>query len=167
MTLLKNIILVIILLLSSYIGIIKSKTFDNRVIELKKIQNSLAMLKSKIEFTYEPLKNIFIEISNIIYKNNENIFLSTIQKDKELYIAWTESIEELQNDLNFEDKEVMKMMGKLLGKTDVKGQVNEIVLTESLIQKQIEKAEFERNKNVKLYKTMGIVLGMGICIILV
>lgn len=167
MTLLKNIILVVILLLSSYIGIIKSKTFDNRVIELKKIQNSLAMLKSKIEFTYEPLKNIFIEISNIIYKNNENIFLSTVQKDKELYIAWTESIEEIQNDLNFEDKEIMRMMGKLLGKTDVKGQVNEIVLTESLIQKQIEKAEFERNKNVKLYKTMGIVLGMGICIILV
>ena len=63
--------------------------------------------------------------------------------------------------------EIIKMLGKLLGKTDIKGQVNEITLTQNLVEKQIQKAEFEKNKNVKLYKTMGIVLGMGICIILI
>ena len=59
------------------------------------------------------------------------------------------------------------MLGKLLGKTDIKGQVNEIALTQGLIEKQIEKADIEKNKNVKLYKTMGVVLGIGICIILI
>ena len=59
------------------------------------------------------------------------------------------------------------MFGKLLGKIDLIGQVNEINLTMKLIEKQIEKAEIEKNQNTKLYKTMGIVLGMGICIILI
>lgn len=53
------------------------------------------------------------------------------------------------------------------GKTDVKGQLSIISLTEKLIEVQIEKAEEEKNKNAKLYKTLGIVSGVGICILLV
>ena len=35
------------------------------------------------------------------------------------------------------------------------------------IEKQIEKAEEERNKNEKLYKTLGTVIGLAIVIILI
>lgn len=167
MIFLKNIILIGIIGISTYIGFLKSRTYENRVKELKKIQNSLVMMKSKIEFTYEPLKNIFEEISRIIYKDKENIFLNTINKNKEIFLAWSQSVDEIKNDLLIEDKEIIKMMGKLLGKTDVKGQINEIALTENLIQKQIEKAEIEKEKNMKLCRSMGIILGLGICIILI
>lgn len=159
--------LFLILLTCSYIGIIKSKTYENRVVELNKFQNALVMFKSKIEFTYEPIKNIFSEISKIIYLDQPNIFIETISKDKEIYQAWIESIEESKSNFNTEDKETIKILGKLLGKTDIKGQVNQILLTQNLIEKQIEKAEYEKNKNVKLYKTMGVILGVGICIILI
>lgn len=157
----------LILVVCSYIGILKSKTYENRVIELSKFQNSLGMFKSKIEFTYEPLKNIFSDISKIIYKNEKNIFEETIRKDDEIYKAWSESVDEIRGNLDVEDREIIKMFGKLLGKTDLKGQVNEICLTQKLIEKQLKKAELEKNKNVKLYKTMGVVLGIGLCIILV
>lgn len=167
MIFLKNIILIGIVGISSYIGFLKAKTYESRVKELKKFQNSLIMMKSKIEFTYEPLKNIFEEISRIIYKNEENIFLNTINKNQEIFLAWSQSIDEIKNDLLLEDREIIKMMGKLLGKTDVKGQINEIVLTENLIQKQIEKAEIAKEKNMKLCRSMGIILGLGICIILI
>ena len=123
--------------------------------------------KSKIEFTYEPIKNIFEDISKVIYKDKKNIFSLVIKKDKDIYSSWCEAINEVKNDLDTEDKQIIKMFGKLLGKTDIKGQVNEILLTKSLIEKQIEKAEMQKNKNVKLYKTMGIVCGIGICIILI
>lgn len=167
MIILKGITLIGIASICTYIGILKAKTYENRVIELNKFQNALVMFKSKIEFTYEPLKNIFEDISNVIYSNKNNIFLMTMQKDESIYEAWSESIDEDISNLNKEDKEIIKMLGKLLGKTDIKGQVNEIALTQGLIEKQIEKAELEKNKNVKLYKTMGIVLGIGICIILI
>ncbi len=167
MIFLKGITLAGIAFICAYIGILKAKTYENRVIELNKFQNALVMFKSKIEFTYEPLKNIFEDISNVIYSNKNNIFLMTMKKEKSVYDAWSESIDEDINNLTKEDKEIIKMLGKLLGKTDIKGQVNEIILTQGLIEKQIEKAELEKNKNVKLYKTMGIVLGIGICIILI
>lgn len=167
MFLIKIISLIGILFICSYIGIMKSKMYENRVKELNKFQNALVMFKSKIEFTHEPLKNIFKDISNIIYSNEENIFAQMINCEINIYNSWCESIDKYSNSLLEEDKEIIKMMGKLLGKTDIKGQVNEIELTENLIEKQIKKAEYERDKNVKLYKTMGVVLGLGICIILI
>lgn len=167
MIFIKFVNLILILVICSYIGIIKSKSYENRVVELNKFQNSLVMFKSKIEFTYEPLKNIFQDISKVIYKNEKNIFEEAIKSDEEIYISWSNAIDNFKGSFNVEDREIIKMFGKLLGKTDIKGQVNEICLTQNLIEKQIEKAEIEKAKNVKLYKSMGIILGIGICIILV
>lgn len=163
----KFINLISIFIICSYIGYIKAKSFENRVIELNKFQNALVMFKSKIEFTYEPINSIFSDISKVIYLNEENIFLKTINCEQEIYLSWIKSINETKNNLIKEDKDIIKMFGKMLGKTDIQGQVNEILLTQSLIEKQIEKAEQEKNKNMKLYKTMGVICGMGICIILI
>lgn len=159
--------LISILMTCSYIGYIKAKTFEKRVIELNQFQNALVMFKSKIEFTYEPINSIFADISKVIYLNEENIFYKTINCKEEIYSSWIKAIDETRNNLNKEDKDVIKMFGKMLGKTDISGQVNEICLTQSLVEKQIQKAEEEKNKNMKLYKTMGVVCGMGICIILI
>ncbi len=167
MILIKGIVLVGIVAISSYVGILKAKTYENRVIELNKFQNALVMFRSKIEFTYEPLNSIFEEISKVIYGLEKNVFKMSIEKEGNISEAWFKSTDEIQNSLLNEDKDIIKMLGKLLGKTDINGQVNEILLTENLIKKQIEKAEYEKNKNVKLYKTMGVVLGIGICIILI
>ena len=155
--------------ISSYLGILKSKSFEIRVEELKKIQSSLNMFKSKIEFTYEPIKDIFEEISAVIYLNQSNIFQNTVLEMNHFDSsqAWYQAIDITPNHLNREDKSTLKMLGKLLGKTDKSGQISEIALSETLIEKQIEKAEQERNKNTKLYKTLGTVLGLGISIILI
>ena len=59
-------LLILVLGICTSIGILKAKSYDNRVIELKKIKNALGVLKSKIEFTYEPIKDIFLEISKIV-----------------------------------------------------------------------------------------------------
>lgn len=167
MSLIKSINLIFIFITSAYIGIIKSKTYEIRVVELNKFRNALVMFKTKIEFTYEPIKNIFEEISKIIYLDEKNIFKFTIESDEEINEAWSNSADRLSNVFNKEDIDVIKMLGKLLGKTDIEGQVSEILLTQNLIERQIEKAENEKTKNSKLYKTMGIICGLGICIILV
>ncbi len=150
-----------------YLGIIKAKSYENRVLELNKFQSSLVMFRSKLEFTYETIGEVFSDISQIIYENKNNIFINCSKNNKELYLAWVEAVENEKNDFTIEDKEIIKMFGKLLGKTDIKGQLSQIELTQKLIEKQIEKAEYEKNKNSKLYKTIGIVTGMAICIILV
>ena len=166
MILIKDTCLITIIIICSYIGFLKSKTFENRVLELSKFQNALVMFESKLKFTYEPIKNIFEEISNVIYKNENNVFFYTSKEKRNIYKAWCTGIDENKY-FNDEDKNVTKMMGKLLGKTDIEGQLSEIELGLELINKQIKDAEIEKNKNSKLYKTMGVILGIGISIILV
>ena len=58
-------------------------------------------------------------------------------------------------------------MGKLLGKTDLDGQVSEIKLVQNFLTTQIDIAEKEKEKNEKLYRTLGGVIGIAIVIILV
>lgn len=166
MIIIKYVSLLGIIAISSYLGVCKSKEYENRVKSLTLFQSALVMFKSKLEFTYEPIKSIFEDISKVIYKNKENIFEKVIKSEKDIYISWKEAVNE-ENDFSKEDKEIIEMMGKLLGKTDLDGQVNEINLSLNLVEKQIKLAEAEKQKNVKLYKTMGIVCGIGICIILI
>lgn len=53
------------------------------------------------------------------------------------------------------------------GKTDVEGQISELEVTGNFIDTQIVKAEEERKKNEKLYKTLGTIVGLAIVIILI
>lgn len=47
------------------------------------------------------------------------------------------------------------------------GQLSEIELISKFIDEQIIKAEEEQKKNEKLYKSLGIITGIGIAIILI
>lgn len=165
---LKIFILMLIFGICASLGILKSKTYENRAVELKKIKAGLEVLKTKIEFTYEPIKEIFTEISKIVYEKNENIFAETVKQMEKDGVAESWNIAVSKNiNLNEEDKNTIKMFGKLLGKTDKAGQINEINITSKLLDCLIEKAEEEKNKNCKLFKTLGSLIGIGICIILI
>lgn len=164
----KIIILGLILLICTYLGIMKAKKYENRVEELKKIKNSIEIFRSKIQFTYEPIKDIFEEISKIVYSNKSNIFINTIKSmnENDISSSWNFAVEKQENLLN-EDKENIKLFGKLLGKTDKLGQINEINLISIALDKLIEKAENEKCKNYKLFKSLGTTIGIGLCILLI
>ena len=74
MLILKYIDIGLIVIVSAYIGFYKSKKFFYRVKELKNFKSALNIFRSKIEFTYEPIRDIFYEISKVIYLGEDNIF---------------------------------------------------------------------------------------------
>lgn len=80
--------------------------------------------------------------------------------------VWENCIQEADISINQEDKDILKKLGKLLGQTDVEGQVSEIEVTEKFLDMQIDKAEEEKKKNQKMYKTLGITMGLVFVIIL-
>ena len=47
------------------------------------------------------------------------------------------------------------------------GQVSEIKLIDNFLDRQIEKAEQDRKKNEKMYKTLGVTIGLAIVVVLV
>ena len=166
---LKYIDIGLIIIVSAYIGFYKSKKFFYRVKALKDFKSALNIFRSKIEFTYEPIGDIFNEISKVIYLGEDNIFknFNKIESREDTNIAWNKTVEESCFEFTNEDKEVLKLLGKMLGKTDKTGQISQIDLVDNFLDKQILEAEEEKNKNEKLYRTLGIVCGLVIAIILV
>ncbi len=156
MIIIKFISLIAILLFSSYIGIIISNKYKNRVIELKEIKKGLNIFETKIKYTYEPVPEIFKEISGNLKPNIADIFINASKNmgKNTAKNAWNYAIDNSSTSMNKEDLEVVKGLGKLLGRTDLDGQVSQIELTDRFIDAQIEKAEKEYTKNEKLYKTL-------------
>ena len=168
MQLIKHILFVLLFILAAMIGRLLSKKYVGRVEELKDMKNALNIFKSKIKFTYEPIGEIFTEIANSMNNNIGNIFQEAKNKMQthSAGFAWEEAINESDNYLQEEDKQTIKMLSKLLGQTDIEGQVSQIEITEQFLQKQIEKAESERNKSEKLYKKLIPTLALAIIVIL-
>lgn len=164
----KFIIYILIFCLCTYIGFLISKQYKNRVTELNELKIALNILKTKIRFTNETLKDIFDDIAKNSKGNVSNFFkeISLKLKCNTAQYAWETSLDNSFLRLKDEDRQALKSMGKLLGKTDLEGQLKEIELTENFLETQIIDAKNEREKNEKLYKTLGMASGLGIVIIL-
>lgn len=165
----KMFVLLLIFLSSLKAGQIISKKYSNRVKELKEMKNALNMFLTKIKFTYESVPESFNEIGNNINGNIGKIFriASERMKEKSAGDAWEETVEIIDTSLAKEDKDIIKNLGRMLGKTDMEGQISEIKLVQNFLNTQIEIAEKDKQKNEKLYKTLGGVVGLAIVIILV
>ncbi len=168
MLFIRIIIFLFIFLTCSIIGILISKKYVYRVDELKDIKNALNIFETKIKYTYEPIPEVFESISGMFKESISQLFRNSVKymKVKSASEAWEYALKYTNLNINEEDKEIVKGLGKLLGTTDIDGQISQIELTKSFISTQIEIAEKEKEKNEKLYRTLGMVFGIGIVIIL-
>ena len=171
MIFIKYILIFFILIISYMIGNLYSKRYVNRVSELEKMKNMLNVFKAKIKFTGLTIQEIF----NQLYEDNQDnmgeIFklANEYMNDKNAKEAWEKALENSKNDnyLSTEDIIALKSLGKMLGNTDIEGQVSQIELSENLLDEKIAEAQEAKKKNTKLYKTLGISTGLAIAIILI
>ncbi len=165
----KIILLISIVVASTFLGILLSKKYSNREKELKEMKSALNILSTKIKFTYEPIPNLFLEISNKIEGNVGQIFAraSSRMKEESAGEAWINAFSDVKSNLIEEDITILKNLGRLLGQTDVEGQISEIEVVTQFLDTQLENARQEKLKNEKMYRTLGIVGGLTIAIILI
>lgn len=158
-----------IFLSSSAIGLLISKKYEDRVNELKEFKNALNMFETKIKFTYEPIPEIFDQIAKQMKTTVGRTFKLASSNMEVLTAgdAWDVAVDTNALNINDEDKNILKNLSKLLGKTDIDGQISQIELTSKFLDEQIEKAEKERLKSEKMYRTLGMVIGLAIVIILI
>ena len=72
-----------------------------------------------------------------------------------------------KNNLNKEDVATIQNLSRLLGQTDIEGQISEVEVVNNFLTVQLENASEERRKNEKMYRTLGLVTGLTIAIILI
>ena len=169
MILIKYTSIFLVFIVTFLIGYLISKKYSNRVMELKEIQIFLDVLENKIKFTYEPLKEIFLQMNNLVKGNIGNLVHEIENKleTDNAEIAWEKAIKNSKNNLEQEDIQILENLFKMLGKTDKEGQVSQIELAQIFITTQIKKAEKNEEKNAKLYKTLGATVGLALVIILI
>lgn len=161
--------LLLVFIASSFIGRCIAKKYSYRLEELEEIKNILNVFKSKIRFTYEPIPEIFREIASNTKENIGQIFERAEENMQNFSagVAWEKAVQSSETNLTDEDIHVLLMLSKMLGQTDVEGQIGQIEITENFLEKQITEAEEEKNKNEKLYRKLGTTIGLAIVIILI
>ena len=164
----KYFMLFLLLVACTLIGRFLSNKYVYRLNELEEIKNGLNIFESKIKFTYDPIPEIFEEISKRLSLNVSNIFITAKEKMKEISAskAWEDAIDETDCNFSKEDKKVLKTLSKLLGQTDTEGQISQIQITQNFLDTQIKEALEEKKKNEKLYSKLGTTIGLVMVIIL-
>lgn len=120
MIILKYFLLTLVFGCSALAGFMISRKFKNRVDELRCFKNILNIIESKIKFTYEPIGDIFLEISKMI--KDKAIISEIFEKasknmtDDDVDGSWRNALEDskLYLNLNKEDIDILRSFGKLL-----------------------------------------------------
>lgn len=116
MQFIKYCMLFLVFISSALIGKYISQKYKFRVDELEEIKNALNVFKSKIKFTYEPIPEIFKQISENTNKNVSKIFSNAVKKMQtdSAGVAFEKAVDEYSGNLNIEDKQAIKTLSKLL-----------------------------------------------------
>jgi len=165
---------ILIVASSTILGFSYGEKFKNRVRELKELQRGLYVLKNEINFTHallpealnkvyekceEPIAGIFKDASELLLNNEEydvnSCFIKSIDK----------RVDKLS--LNKDDISIFLDFTKSLGEMDIEGHNDMFALTLENLDKAINNAEYNIDKNVKMYRYLGFSFGAMIGIILI
>lgn len=127
------------------------------------------LLETKIKYTYGILPEIFKEISESTKGNVSKLYIKAYENMEytTAHNSWEEALRNTKMQINNDDKTIIKQLSKQLGNTDIEGQIKNIQMVNDFLEKQIIEAEAEKNKNGKMYKKLGITIGLILMIILI
>jgi stage III sporulation protein AB len=163
---------IVLICATSFIGFSLAADCSKRPKALRELQSLLQMLENEISYLSNLLSEAFYRISEgtnsdtaILFKEAaRNLGTNGVTADS----AWEKSIEEnyAKLSLNKEDRTILLTFGKMLGNSDLEGQLKNIKLISSQLKLQEFKAEEMRHKNEKMYRSLGVLSGLAVAVIL-
>lgn len=174
MATIKLIFNLVILAFSSLLGFVYGNVYTRRARNLLDLQYSIRVLESEIINGIRPLpealENVAIKGRGRIAKLFKDIRDDLVMNKREdIYYSFLLQKEILKTKygLNDKDIEVFMFLGKILGKTDKGDQEKNIRFIISQLENHYIEAEADRLKNTKLYRSLGVLVGLGLIIILI
>lgn len=163
---------VILILATSFIGFSMAADCSRRPKILRELQALLQMFQNEISYLSNLLADSFYRIDALSKTEASILFRDAAKYLKTNGItadmAWGKAVEENYEKLalNKEDKSILVSFGKMLGASDLEGQISNIHMLASQLKLQEMKAEEMRKKNEKMYRSLGVLSGLAITIIL-
>lgn len=170
---LKMVGIIFIVSASTLIGFSYSARLEQRLKDLRSLRLALGTLEREMVFLSNPLPHALHSAARVggsisqIFKDCGDLLTS--KKGYCAFEAWNESIEKnwFNTHLQSEDKEILLSLGNNLGTYDIQNQTESIKMITSQLEVQEKNAEEEIKKSSKMYKSLGVLGGLAISIVLI
>lgn len=169
MVVLKLILASGIVICGALIGIRKAKKFENREKILRESITFFKTLKTEIKYMMSTLPNAIesarVNLVTSLKDSMGAISVSMLDGDISEY-GISRNVENIDELLPY-DKQVITNGIYTLGSSDIESEINIVDNTIDLLINQYVEAKDIRQKNSKLYKTVGLVMGVMIAVIFI
>lgn len=171
MIILKIILAIAIIGITTYLGMLKSKKLYDREYILREMVSFLIGVQNEIKYCLSLLPNAY-EVSRMGLKTTLKQAIGNISLDmlKEEEFATDRSIVDNISDiepLTVYDKNIIISTLKNLGKSNVESQMNIIQNNILTIENQIKEANEIKLKSSRMYRTIGMLSGLIIVVLFV
>ncbi len=154
-------------------GMLYSNRYIYRLESLKSLSICIEMLRSEIVYGHTPLTQASKTIAEKISGPVADIFndFSDLLAAKKGYTASQAFQRALDKNsaglcVNVEEMNLFKTMGKMIGTSDTENQEKSLNLLSRQLEVLIDKSMTDRDKNVKMYRSLGLLGGLGLAILL-
>ncbi len=152
----KMLLSLLVVLCSTLVGF----SFSNKLYKRKRILESFVLLiknsATKIRYTNSTLASVF----------SENFMECEFDEETPFLHQWDKMLEKYSNMLNSSDIKILHDFASSLGTTDVIGEEKNIEMYLLLLNEKIVDASECIQKKSKLYKTLGLSVGLTVSILL-
>ncbi|ASN05278.1 stage III sporulation protein SpoIIIAB [Virgibacillus necropolis] len=158
---------------TTWIGFDISNKFRERPKLIRQLKNALQILEAEILYSQLPLREAFESIAKQLPDPTKSFFqnLASNLDDKktDLYSTWSHHVDELNQTsaIGKNEKEILKQFGRTLGQHDFSQQQKHIQLAVHHLDRELEEARDNEFKYSKMAKSLGLLCGLFIVLLLI
>lgn len=164
---------ILILISTTWIGFELAKKVRERPKQLRQLKVGLQSLEAEIMYGLIPLDEAFKHLGSQLQGPVAHFFLQVSTELEasaaSVQEAWEHSLSELLSSSAFQksELEIMRQFGATLGRHDRENQQNQIRLTLAHLERELSEANEAQSKYEKMYKSLGVLIGLLLIILLV
>ena len=158
----------------SYMGFFLGKQYNARFEQIRKLRSSLKMLETEISYSMNPLPEALLKVGSRIpgpvgalYKYTAELLEKNVGLPMDQ--VWKAGLNELseESSLKKEELDVLDDFGLGLGGSDKEEQLKNFHLIQEHLRIIELNAESDRNKYERMYKTLGVLTGAALALVLI
>ncbi|RKQ37762.1 stage III sporulation protein SpoIIIAB [Oceanobacillus halophilus] len=158
---------------TTWLGFDWSNRLTKRPKQIRQLKNALQILEAEIVYSQLPLKDAFLSIARQIPEPAKSFFdelgKSLQNTNIDFYRIWKEQVDNLvqNSSLSSTEREILYQFGRTLGQHDLYQQQKHIQLTLTHLERELEDARDEQYRYSKMAKSLGVLAGLFIVLLLI
>ncbi len=163
---------ILIICSSTLIGFAIARELNLRSKQLREMLTALKILETEVSYAVTPLPECFVKLGDKLSPATAQIFiLAKDYLDQGLVAeeAWGKSILKSQSSLSLKEEDLQTLLdfSHNLGETSIEDQVRYISLAEHKLNSLYQEAVAEEKIKVKLWRYLGVTVGLFIAILII